>query len=314
VTVRREWLEHDYYGVLGLDRSAAAKDIKKAFRALAQQYHPDNNPGDPQAESRFKDVNQAYEVLSDPKTRAEYDQARDAFARGAYAGGPGGGGAQYVRIEDIGDIGDLLGSGGGLFGGLGDLFGGGRRPRGPQPGGDLSSEVSLSFHEAIDGATRTLTVDGPEGRRDIPVKIPAGVNDGARIRLRGQGRPGSNGGPAGDLYVTVHAARHPIFTRSGRDLKIKVPVTFTEAALGAAITVPTLAGTVTLKVPAGTQHGTTLRLTGRGVATEKGTGDLLVTIEVRVPDQLDPEQRQILERLRDIESKSNPRAHLGVEP
>jgi molecular chaperone DnaJ len=312
VTIRREWLEHDYYAVLGVDRNASAKDIKKAFRALAQQYHPDNNPGNTEAEARFKDVNQAYEVLSDPKVRAEYDQARDAFARGAYVGGPGGGGAQYVRIEDLGDIGDLLGSGGGLFGGLGDLFGGGRRSRGPQPGADLNAEVNLSFHEAVEGVTRQLSVDGPEGRREVTVKVPAGVNDGARIRLRGQGRAGANGGPAGDLYVTVHAARHPIFSRAGRDLKIKVPVTFTEATLGAAITVPTLSGTVTLRVPPGTQHGTTLRVTGRGIVTEKATGDLLVAIEVRVPEHLDDEQRSLLERLRSLESTTNPRAHLGV--
>ncbi len=308
MTVRREWLEHDYYSVLGVDRTASTKEIKKAFRALAQKYHPDNNPGDAESEARFKDVNQAHEVLSDPKVRAEYDQARDAFSRGAYVGGPGGG-TQYVRVEDLGDIGDLFGSGGGMFGGLGDLFG---RPRGPQPGGDLEAEVGLSFHEAIEGATRVLTVDGPEGRREVQVKIPAGVNDRARIRLRRQGRPGANGGPAGDLYVTVHAARHPVFSRAGRDLKIKVPVTYTEAALGAAITVPTLDGTVTLKVPPGTQHGTTLRVTGRGVTTSKGIGDLLVTFEVRVPEQLDEEQRALLERLRSLETETNPRAHLGV--
>ena len=250
MTVRREWLEHDYYAVLGVDRDAPAKDIKKTYRALAQQYHPDNNPGDAAAEARFKDINQAYDVLSDPKTRKEYDDARDAFSRGAYVGGPGGGGAQYVRIEDLGDLGDLFNAGGGIFGGLGDLFGGGRRSRGPQRGGDLESEVSLSFQEAIEGATRVLTVEGPEGRRDVTVKIPAGVNDGARIRLRGQGRPGSGGGPAGDLFVRVHAARHPLFSRSGRDLRIKVPVTYSEAALGGNITVPTLDGTVTLRVPA----------------------------------------------------------------
>src|SRR3990172_2505222 len=231
MTIRREWLERDFYSVLGVERTAAAKDIKKAYRTLAQKYHPDNNPGDEQAESRFKDISEAYDVLSDPKTRTEYDHARDAFARGAYMGGPGGGGTQYVRIEDLGDIGDLFGSGGGMFGGFGDLFGGGRRTRGPQPGGDLASEVNLSFHEAIEGVTRILTVDGPEGRREVQVKIPAGVNDGARIRLRGQGRPGNNGGPAGDLYVTVHAARHPLFARSGRDLRIKVPVTVAEAVL-----------------------------------------------------------------------------------
>ncbi len=296
------------YDVLGVSKTAGDDEIKKAYRKLAREYHPDKNPGDAEAEARFKDVNQANEVLSDPKVRAEYDQARDAFARGAYVGGPGGG-TQYVRVEDLGDIGDLFGSGGGMFGGLGDLFG---RPRGPQPGADLQAEVSLSFHEAIEGTTRVLTVDGPDGRREVQVKVPAGVNDGARIRLRGQGRPGAHGGPAGDLYVTVHAARHPVFSRAGRDLKIKVPVTYAEAALGAAITVPTLEGTVTIKVPPGTQHGTTLRVSGRGVATAKGTGDLLVTFQVRVPEHLDDEQRTLLERLKDLETESNPRSHLGV--
>jgi len=310
LTIRREWLERDFYSVLGVGRTATAKDIKKAYRTLAQKHHPDNNPGDEGAESRFKDISEAYDVLSDPKTRAEYDGARDAFARGAYMGTGPGGGTQYVRMEDLGDIGDLFGSGGGMFGGLGDLFGGGRRARGPQPGGNLESEAHLSFHEAIEGTTRTLTVDGPDGRGEVQVKIPAGVNDGARIRLRGKGRPGSNGGPAGDLYVTVHAARHPVFSRSGKDLKVRVPVTFAEAALGAAITVPTLTGTVTVKVPPGTQHGTTLRVSGKGVATAKGTGDLLVTIEARVPEHLDGEQRELLERLRSLET--NPRAHLGV--
>lgn len=311
MTIRREWLDHDYYAVLGVERTAPAKDIKKAFRALAQQYHPDNNPGDAAAESRFKDVNQAYEVLSDPKTRAEYDEARDAVARGAYVGGPGGG-TQYVRVEDLGDLGDLFGGAGGTFGGLGDLFGGGRRPRSPQPGGDLETEVSLSFHEAIDGAARVLTVSGPEGRREVQVNVPAGINDGARIRLKGKGRPGAQGGPPGDLFVMVHVGRHPVFSRKGKDLKIRVPVTMVEAALGAAITVPTLSGSVTVKIPPGTQHGATLRVSGRGITTAKGTGDLLVTIEVRVPEHLDDAQRTLLERLRDLETEASPRTHLGV--
>jgi molecular chaperone DnaJ len=309
MTVRREWMEKDYYAVLGVDRSASDRDIKKAYRKLAQQYHPDNNPGDTGAEDRFKDVSEAYDVLSDPATRAEYDQARDAFARGAWAAGPGQGNAQYVRVEDLGDLGDLFG-GGGMFGGLGDLFG--RRGRTAQRGGDIEAEVSLTFHEAIAGTTRTLTASGPGGTRDVQVKIPAGVDDGARIRVRGRGRPGANGGDAGDLYVRVSVAKHPIFERVGRNLRVHVPVAMVDAALGTEVTAPTLDGSVTLKVPAGTQPGKTFRVSGKGVTTPKGTGDLLVIVDVEVPTALTDEQRSLLERVRDLETSENPTEHLGV--
>lgn len=313
--MRREWLEKDYYEVLGVDRGASEKEISAAYRRLAKQHHPDNNPGDAAAEARFKDISEANAVLSDPEQRKQYDQAREMFARGTFVGDPGGG-AQYVRIDDLGDLGDLFG--GGLFGGLGDLFGmGGRRGQGrarprSQRGGDVEAEVSLSFHEAVQGATRLLTVQGPQGRRQVTVKIPAGVNDGARIRLRGQGQPGTQGGTAGDLYVKVHAGSHPLFTRSGRDLKVRVPISFTEAALGADVTVPTLEGKVTVRVPPGTSSGQTFRVKGKGVATAQGTGDLLVTVEVAVPEHLSDEERSLLEQLRRAQAERNPRAHLGV--
>lgn len=309
--MRREWLERDYYEILGVDRSASEKEITAAYRRLAKKHHPDNNPGDAAAEARFKEVSEANAVLSDPEQRSQYDQAREMFARGTFVGDPGGG-AQYVRIDDLGDLGDLFG--GGLFGGLGDLFGaGGRRAQSrSRRGGDVEAEVTLSFHEAVQGATRTLTVQAAEGRRQVTVKIPAGVNDGARIRLRGQGQPGLQGGPAGDLYVRVHAGSHPLFTRSGRDLKVRLPVSFTEAALGADIGAPTLEGKVTLRVPPGTSSGRTFRVKGKGVATAKGTGDLLVTVEVAVPEDLSPEARSLLEQLRRVEAGHNPRAHLGV--
>ena len=308
--MKREWLEKDYYEVLGVTRDATDKDIKRSYRKLAQQYHPDTNAGDPDAEARFKDVSEAYATLSDAAERRQYDDARDAFARGAYVGGPHGapGGAQYVRMEDVGD---LFGDGG-IFGGLGDLFGGGRRRARPQQGGDLESDVRLSFHEAIAGVTRRLTIDGPEGRREVQVKIPAGVNDGARIRVRGKGRPGALGGPPGDLYVRVHTGRHPIFDRKGNDLKVRVPISFTEAALGAEVAAPTLDGKVTIKIPAGTSSGKVFKVTGKGVQTGKGAGDLLVTVEVAVPDELSPRAKELLEELRDIESDHNPREHLGV--
>jgi len=312
VTFRREWMEKDYYATLGVAKSASERDIKKAYRRLAQQYHPDNNPGDDAAESRFKEIGEANQVLSDPKTRAEYDQARDAFARGAWAGGPSGSGnTRYVNVEDLGDLGDLFGGGSGMFGGLGDLFG--RRGRSmPQKGADLETETYLTFHDAISGTTRTLSVEGPSGPREVQVRIPAGVDDGARIRVRGRGRPGSNGGDTGDLYVRVRVAKHPIFERVGRNLKVHVPISFAEAALGAEVPAPTLDGTVTLKVPAGTQPGKTFRVSGKGVATPKGTGDLLVVVDVQVPHELSDEQRTLLERLRELETAKNPREHLGV--
>jgi molecular chaperone DnaJ len=312
VTVRREWLEKDYYEVLGVDRAAGERDIKKAYRRLAQQYHPDNNPDDASSESRFRDITEAYDVLSDPKARAEYDQARDAFARGAWAGGPGGS-TQYVRVDDIGDLGDLgdLFGGVGGFGGLGDIFGRGRSTRGPQRGGDIEGEVSLTFHEAVSGATRSLEISGPDGPRTVQVKIPPGVDDGERIRVRGKGQPGSNGGPRGDLLVRVRAGTHPVFRRSGKNLEIEVPITFAEATLGANITVPTLHGTVTLKVPPGTPSGKTFRVRNKGVTTPKATGDLLVTVTVAVPDTLSDEQREAVLRLAGLDD-SDPRKHLGV--
>lgn len=310
MTARRQWLEKDYYSILGVERSAPAREIKKAYRKLAQKYHPDNNPGDSDAETRFKEISEAHAVLSNPETRREYDQTRDAFARGAYAGGPGGS-TQYVTFEDIGDLGDLLG-GGGFFGGFSDLFDRTGRGTGPRQGGDLDAEVRLSFHEAVQGTTRTLTIDGAGERREVKVKIPPGIADGGRVRLRGKGRPGTEGGPPGDLYVTVHTGGHPIFERSGADLRVRVPISYTEAALGANITAPTLDGKVTLKVPPGTPSGKTFRVTGKGGEGPSGRGDLLVTVDVTVPDELSPEARSLLEQLRDIESDQNPRAHLGV--
>jgi molecular chaperone DnaJ len=299
-TVRKEWLETDYYSVLGVGKDASEKDIKRAYRKLAQQYHPDTNAGDATAEARFKEVNEAYDVLGDADTRKEYDHMREV---GYFVGGPGGG-QQYVRVEDL-----FQGGGGSpfdLFGGLTDLFGQSRSRS--RPGRDLSTELRLSFHEAISGVTKTLDVNG----QTIKVKIPQGVADGARIRVAGKGSPGSGGGASGDLFVTVRVAPHPLFERSGSNLGISVPVTFVEAALGAEVAVPTLDGKVTLRIPPGTPTGKTFRVSGRGVPTSKGTGDLLVTIEVAVPRTLTDEQRELLEKFRDNGPDDNPRSHLGV--
>lgn len=306
--MRKEWLEKDYYATLGVSKDASQKETKKAFRKLAREFHPDNNPDDAVAEARFKEINEAYDTLSDEEERKEYDHVREM----GYFVGDQGGHQQYVRVEDV--FGGRA-SGGGfqdLFGGLGDLFGqaqGGRRqqPR-PMVGRDLQTEVSLTFHEALTGPTKNIGVDG----RTIKVKVPQGIADGTKVRLKGKGEPGANGGPAGDLFVRVHVAAHPVFGRAGkRDLTINVPVTFAEAALGAVIQIPTLDGETKIRVPAGTQGGTTMKVSGKGVETSNGNGDLLVTVTVNVPIELSDKQRELLEALRD-DAPENPREHLGV--
>lgn len=304
--MRKEWMEKDYYAELGVAKNADQKEIKKAFRKLARKFHPDNNPADDAAENRFKEINEAYDTIGNGDTRKEYDHAREM---GYFVGGPAGS-QQYVRVED------LLGGGFGgrgsaqdLFGGLQDLFGGERRQARPHKGQDVSGSITLSFHEALIGPTKEFSV----GAGTVKVKIPKGVADGTKVRVRGKGGPGANGGPAGDLYVEVHVGEHPTFDRSSKmDLTINVPVTYSEACLGAVITIPTLNGTTKIKVPAGTQPGTTMKLTGKGVETATATGDLLVTINVVVPTEVSGDERDALEALKDTESTWNPRKHLGV--
>ncbi|MGY1785492.1 molecular chaperone DnaJ [Geodermatophilus sp. SYSU D00698] len=378
----RDFIEKDYYAALGVSQGADAAEIKKAYRKLARDLHPDKNPGNTQAEARFKEVSEAYDVLSDPKRRAEYDDARRLFGSGgagARAGFPGGfpggtGGGQPF------DLGDLFGGAGGAGtrgggGGLGDLFGnlfGGAAPgsararsqaaSGPARGQDVETEATLSFEEAVLGVTVPLRMQSPgtcptcsgsgarpgtsphtcevcggagvtsrsQGAfafsepcrncrgtgqvvddpcptcqgdgvttqtRTITVRIPAGVKDGQRIRLAGKGAPGRRGGPAGDLFVVVHVSDHELFGRKGEDITLTVPVTFPEAVLGATLTVPTLDGNVTLKVPAGTASGRTLRVRGRGVPGRGRNGDLLVTVEVAVPQRLSAEAERAVKTL-----------------
>ena len=304
-TMRKEWVDRDYYAMLDVDKGASQKELKKAYRKLAQQYHPDRNPGDNAAEDRFKELNEAYDVVGDPETRKEYDHVREI---GYFVGGPGGG-QQYVRVEDL--FGRGAPAGGtpfDLFGGLTDLLGNQRGRGRAAQGSDVKTDLSLTFHEAISGVTRDINVDGQR----IKVKIPKSVDDGSRIRLRGKGQPGLGGGPYGDLYVTVHVGNHPTFRRTGNTVHIDVPITFTEAALGADIVVPTLEGKVTVRIPAGTSSGTVLRVKGKGVESAKGiTGDLRVTVEVEVPGELTDGQRKLFESLRDM-NDDNPRSHLGV--
>lgn len=300
--MRKEWLDTDYYAVLGVKSDASAKEIKQAYRKLAQKHHPDKNPDDTTAETRFKEANEAYDVLGDPERRKEYDHTREM---GYFVGGPGGA-QQYVRVEDL-----MGGRGGGspydLLGGLGDLFG--RQTSRPRSGEDLTAEMHLSFHDSVSGTTKKLNVNG----QMVNVRIPKGVTDGARIRVRGRGAVGRNGGTSGDLYVTVRVADHPIFGRNGKNLTIEVPITFVEAALGAEIDVPTLEGKVRVRIPAGTQTGRTFRVREHGIEDSKGNkGDLLVSVSVTVPEQLSDESKELLQEFVLKNPEFNPRSHLGV--
>jgi molecular chaperone DnaJ len=301
--MRKEWLETDYYAELGVDKNATSKEIKKAFRKLARESHPDNNPDDAAAEARFKEINGAYDTLSNEETRKEYDHAREM---GYFVGGPSGG-QQYVRVEDL--FGGA-GSGQDLFGGLQDIFAGGAQRRvQPVKGQDVEGNITLSFHEALAGTTREFSI----GDQSVKVKIPKGVADGTKVRVTGKGGPGANGGPSGNLYVRVGVGTHPIYGRKGkRNLTITVPITYTEAALGAVVTVPTLDGTSKIKVPAGTHSGTTMKLSGKGVETDTSAGDLLVTLEIAVPKELSESERKALESLQEAETDWHPRSRLGV--
>jgi molecular chaperone DnaJ len=378
--IRREWFDKDYYATLGVPKNASHDEIKKAYRKLAQQHHPDANAGNPAAEERFKEISAAYDVVGDEAKRASYDRAREmgsagfggGFPGGAgYPGGgyPGGGYPGGVRFEtgDV-DLEDLLG---GMFGGAG------RRGRARQRrGADLETSVTLSFEDAMAGVTVPVRLTGPApchtchgsgaapgtqpvtcatcggsgqvavnqgffsmaqtcptcqgtGRtiptpcptcagvgverrtRTIQVKIPAGVKDGARIKLGGKGEPGGAGGANGDLYVDVRVKSDETFGRKGDDLTIDVPITFPEAALGAHVQVPTLHGPVTLKVPAGTPSGKTFRIRGKGAPKRGGHGDLLATVTVDVPEKLTREQKRLVQELQEA-TEDPPRRGAGV--
>jgi molecular chaperone DnaJ len=386
---QREWLEQDFYKDLGVASDASADEIKKAYRKLARELHPDANPGDAAAEARFKRVSEAHSVLGDPAKRKEYDETRRAFAGGAFRGNGGANGfpGGYTRTTDFGgggfDVSDLFG-GGGAGGGadIGDLFGGlfNRSPRTssrPKRGNDLEAETTLAFRDAARGTTVSLSLTSPspcttchgsgakpgtsprvcptcngagvvsrnQGHfgfsepcsdcqgtgskidepcpdcagngvtvrtRTINVRIPVGVEDGQRIRLAGQGEAGLRGAPSGDLYVTVHVSPDPVFTRSGNDLKVELPVSFGEIMLGATVSVPTLDGTVGLKIPPNTADGRTLRVRGRGVPKRSGgAGDLLVTVKVAVPSSLGAEALAKLREYADAERADGFRPREG---
>lgn len=370
MSINRDWLEKDFYKVLGVPKNASQAEIKKAYRRLAQKHHPDANPGDRPAEERFKEVSAAYDVLGREKKRAEYDRVRDMAGAGFGVGGRGPGTGGF-RFED-----SVFGEG--LEDLFGNLFGGGFGGAGRQHsrGSDLQADVRISFEDAVHGTTVSFTVPAAEpcatcggsgaepgtrvttcpecsgtgsvvinqgpfsmartcprcsgtGRaveklcpacggaghvrsnRPLRVRIPPGIEDGARIRLQGKGEPGRPGDRPGDLYVGVRVTPHRFFGRRGADLTLTLPVTFPEVALGATIEVPTLNGSVKLKVPAGTSGGKTFRIRGKGMPrTRGGNGDLLVTVQVEVPARVSKEERELLKRFQEA-LKSDPRASLG---
>lgn len=379
MAVQTEWLEMDYYKVLGVAETASDKDIQRAYRKLARQYHPDKNPDDPGAEERFKEISAAYDVLGDAEKRKEYDELRRLGPMAAGFGG-GNGGFGGVRVEDLGgfDLGDLFGD---VFGGRARGPAGASRARtGAVRGRDLEAELHLDFTQAVNGLTTevhvtsevscaacngsgakpgtrpvTCTACGGRGQvsetqgffaiaqpcrrcrgrgqvvetpcetcrgagverkpRQVKVRVPAGVDDGQMIRLPGRGEPGRNGGPAGDLFVVVRVAPHPIFGRDGSNLTLRLPVTYPEAVLGAEVKVPTLdRAPVTVRIPPGTPPGRVLRVRGHGVPRPKGgRGDLLVTVDVVVPRHPSVKERKAVEALAQaMDGDANPRAHLGV--
>lgn len=322
-------MAEDYYKTLGVARNASQADIQKAYRELARKYHPDVNP-EKTAKKKFQQVQAAFDVLNDPEKREMYDRYGSSFETMGAGGprpGPGGtwqqagpGGGNF-RFEDLGDLGGFAQFFGDRFeqGGpadLGDMFrqfrrGGGRRSATPRRGGDVAAEVEIPFATAVQGGEVQLTVQRESGHTEtLAVKIPAGIDSGKKIRLRGQGQPAAKGGSPGDLLITVHVASHSFFSRQGNDLLLKLPVTLSEAAGGAKIDVPTPSGTVALRVPPGTSSGKRLRVRGHGVAPNSATaGDLLVEVQIVLPREL---AEADLETLREIDRRhpQDPRANL----
>ncbi|WGW12162.1 DnaJ C-terminal domain-containing protein [Saxibacter everestensis] len=320
------WFDKDYYATLGVSKDASADEVKKSYRKLARKYHPDANPGDSTAEAKFKELGEAYAVLSDKEERAQYDSVRamasgtrfSAGSGGARAGAGGGAGFEDLfgglfqpetgsRTSNRGDIppefADLFDIGGYGSGGRTAGF-----STGPRKGGDISARTTLNFTEAIEGATVKLNgaSSGP-----ISVRTPIGVKDGQKIRLRGKGQPSPNGGEPGDMLLTVNVEQHPVFKRDGDNLRIEVPVTFDEAALGAEIQVPVLNGLpVRVKVAPGTPSGRVLRVRGRGVKTKSHTGDLLVTVEVVVPKNLSADAQKAVKDFQTATKDEDPRVDL----
>ena len=300
----QDWIEKDFYKILGVSKDVSATELKKAYRKLAKENHPDLHPGNAKAEARFKDISEAFDVLSDASERKEYDAIR-AMGGGArfQAGGRGGQGGQGGGFEDV--FGNLFGGGGGFSqGGFPGGFGG---FGGPQRGADLTTTQTIDFIDSIHGSTVKLRI----GSDPITLKVPAGILDNQKLKLKGKGQQSPNGGPAGDLVVTIRVKAHPVFIRDGDNLRVSVPVTYSEAVLGATIQVPTLGGEpVKLKVTPGTPNGRTLRVKGKGVQLANHQGDLLATVEIAVPAHISEKAKGFLEQFEAELPQENPRADL----
>ena len=282
----KDLYEKDFYKILGVNKTASDKEIKKKYRELAHKLHPDRNAGNKKLEEEFKAVSEAYEILSDDKSRAEYDEARSLFERGGFRqpqGGAQGANRDYGDFFGGGDSQDIFAN----------LFGGGRRA--PRKGQDLQTESTISFRESIFGTNLDLRLSSDGGApTNITVRVPAGVKNGGKIRIRGKGAPGEAG--PGDLFIHLNVKPHPIFTHKGENILMTLPVTFAEAALGADIKVPTLSGEeVTVRLAPGTSNGRVLRIKGHGVKGAGGVGDLLVSVEVQVPQRVSSKAQKALE-------------------
>ena len=299
----KDLYEKDFYKVLGVDKKAAADEIKRKYRSLVKDLHPDTNHGDTAKEEKFKAVSEAYEILSDTKKRAEYDEARSLFERGGFRAPTGGQNFQG------GDFSDIFGGGNpqDIFS---NLFGGGGR-RAPRKGQDLQTEASITFRESIFGTNLDLRLGTDRGAaQNITARVPAGVNDGAKIRVKGKGAPGEAG--PGDLFILLHVKPHPIFARKAENLTVVLPITFAEAALGADVKVPVMSGEeVTVRIAPGTPNGRTLRVKGRGITKGSHTGDLLVTVDVQVPQRVDGKALDALKIFAEETSTQDVRADLA---
>jgi len=292
----KDLYEKDLYAILGVKKSDNADAVKKQYRKMARELHPDKTKGDKKLEEKFKDVSEAYEVLSDDKKRAEYDEMRDALKSGRMPRGgfQQAGGFPQGGFQGGGDFNDIFG----------DLFGGGRG-RGPRRGQDLQTQTTISFRDSVYGSEITIRT----GVEPFTTRIPAGIKDGAKIKLKGRGAPG-DGGP-GDLFIVVHVTPHALFKRDENNLLMTLPVTFTEATLGADITVPTMSGEdVKVRLAPGTSNGKKLKIKGHGIHRNHEQGDLILTIDVQVPQRVDGKAKQALEDFAEATKEFDPRVDL----